>query len=686
MKRHLNNTKHKFYEDQETDINQILNQGTRVQRKVTKDDKDFRCSILAAFMKAGIPVNKIDEMRRDLEYIGKKSLEPSDDLKANHLSSILKAEVKLQCEELREKVISIFFDATPRPGGGTIFNLVARYIFVSDAGKVDVRQRLINVLFLEKSMDVDSMCKEVGASLHQRRLIHQDVKSISVHAEADRNADADADRDACSLNPHLRAIRMIEGQHNLNWFKNLCLSQLANDAGDCAEFVILSQVSSLLHKIFENPDNDIAQIEWQEITATPWKRYSYSDADADTRWYSEFEVMHDVYLKFAHLKPFLHRLIARRTSVAHAYRLYKMLSDDVKSQYIKIELAAFVGCLEPLHRFCREIGGDGQLVFLAGKKVDDLYLHYNGNGGRERELPTLSSVRPLIDQAVQYVQGNPEYAIRLATIVPPRLTLNQIQAANPRPTRQDAIDRVNAIAAFETVGAAMIDAGRRESDLNIKIEVQYATLLEEHRVQVDAAIAQAADNMIQYPPKTIEEWNDHVSKGVKPAIDYFFERMNKEGQGYHQIFQFYRCARIFDPTYAATIEYEDAKALIKGLRQYEPLNDDITISNMIDSFDQFQSKARRIPNPSSDIDFVQWHYDNCHANANGKLKAWFDACAKVALVQPSSGASARVVSLLKQQFRAGKQSYHALSDTMLLSLYLAYNERNVKEVIDIMHI
>ena len=101
---------------------------------------------------------------------------------------------------------------------------------------------------------------------------------------------------------------------------NLCLSHLANNAGECANFIILSQVWSLVQKIFKNSDN--AKKEWESMTGlgtAAWKTYS------ETRWYSKFEVLQDIYIKFAYLDPFLVRLIATKTSVANANRLIKRL-------------------------------------------------------------------------------------------------------------------------------------------------------------------------------------------------------------------------------------------------------------------------------------------------------------------------------------------------------------------------
>ena len=50
----------------------------------------------------------------------------------------------------------------------------------------------------------------------------------------------------------------------------------------------------------------------------------------------------------------------------------------------------------------------------------------------------------------------------------------------------------------------------------------------------------------------------------------------------------------------------DVKQLIKGLRDYGPLDDDITILKLIDSFfNCFQLKVERIQNTSSNFDILQ---------------------------------------------------------------------------------
>ena len=89
------------------------------------------------------------------------------------------------------------------------------------------------------------------------------------------------------------------------------------------------------------------------------------------------------------------------------------------------------------------------------------------------------------------MQGNEEYARPPANISPP-LTFHQIRAANQRPARrQAAINGVNA-----AVGALMTDVQRQNRDRHAAVE--YGRMLEAHQAQVDAAIAQAADDMTRW--------------------------------------------------------------------------------------------------------------------------------------------------------------------------------------------
>ena len=59
--------------------------------RIAKEDKAFRSSMLFSFLKAGVPIKKIIDMKSDLEHVAKRSLERVSDLKANYLTAILNA-------------------------------------------------------------------------------------------------------------------------------------------------------------------------------------------------------------------------------------------------------------------------------------------------------------------------------------------------------------------------------------------------------------------------------------------------------------------------------------------------------------------------------------------------------------------------------------------------------------------
>ena len=145
-----------------------------------------------------------------------------------------------------------------------------------------------------------------------------------------------------------------------------------------------------------------------------------------------------------------------------------------------------------------------------------------------------------------------------------------------------------------------------------------------------------------------------------------FERLDPGGER-HKMANFYRCARSFDPNYARTLDYEDASLLIKGLRAYKPLDDDDNILMLLETFDRFKHRASNVSNVSSEVNVLQWHYDFCHADEldeNDNLKTWYYACELVALVQPSSGASKKAFSLLKQLW--GDQQTSSFSDAIIV--------------------
>jgi hypothetical protein len=298
--------------------------GTR-QTSVSIEDYQFRSRVLRMCLGAKIPVNALGKIRTTLEDMTKLSLKGRTSILANHLQPIIAGGLELQIEELKGKKVSLCFDGTPRLGD--VFAMVARYVEVRD-GKAKSRQRLIHLAFAKKSMNGPNVCAEVSSALRGKRLFHADVVAASV--------------DGCSVN--IAAHAAIEKDYDIVWMLCLCLSHSTNNGGDEASFVILHQFWTLIQKCFSQSDN--AKIIWEKHTKQPWKTYS------TTRWFSKYEVFEFLSALFSSLEAVIFKLIASKVSPMSASKLLELINHDIKSWYLKIELAAFVEVLLPFRNFC----------------------------------------------------------------------------------------------------------------------------------------------------------------------------------------------------------------------------------------------------------------------------------------------------------------------------------------------
>ena len=169
--------------------------------------------------------------------------------------------------------------------------------------------------------------------------------------------------------------------------------------------------------------------------------------------------------------------------------------------------------------------------------------------------------------------------------------------------------------------------------------------------------------------------------------------------------EFFRGAQVFDPFFAASVDYNVGLTLIEKMRGYHILNqgEDTIIDKLKRGWRAYRENARRVVKAfdySKDkAAILSWQYQlflrleeentvdlrrgecrycncrsrNCRCNSN--LRVWWEAAQLAALVMPSSGAAERVFSLLNNLFT--EQRSTTLSDAIFLSLYLASNKRKL---------
>jgi hypothetical protein len=671
--RHITSKGHKEYVDrvkltQRLEVTLTSDQlDTPIQRRSTvhRGDEIVRKKLLFAFLKSGVPLAKMDSMRKCLEDITLHSIGPSKELKSDYISMIQDAEEALQATEIVDgTLVSLVFDATPRQGDA--FNVIARFVHKTESGKVHVAQRLIHFAFLEKSMDANHVCAELSKALNKRRIRYGEVVAIVP--------------DGCSVN--IKAHKMIQQRQDVEWLLLLCLSHMANNAGKQTDFVLIEQFWKLLQKVFSKSEN--AKSIFEKVMDERWRSYS------ETRWYSKYEVLASLYGKWSSLPALFRRLITDDAAVTNSGKLLDMLEDRSISKMLAIELAAYIDALEPIVKFCYNLEGDGQLVFEAGQIIDNMYSIYPN-----RNLPNMPSVNRLVEDAVAFVASNEEYQRPPNEPRPQRRMLAEVQRGVPRPRRTAAIEGVRqATFAGETPAA-------RDARL-VREARETAEAEERYLLALDAAIEEEARLQAEFLPQTIQEWNSHIENGIKPVIEYLFERMDEGGER-HDAVTVYRSASLFNPIYASTVDFEAAHILIEKLRLVPALNKDEIIQDMKSTFVLYKSEAVKIvqkpgsilqwhfnmfnnlePNRITDVQAGKCRYCKCGLSNHDmscscfkKLKSWWVACEVLSLLQTSSASSERVFSLLKNYW--GDQQTRALGDIISLSLALQFNKRTIDQ-------
>ena len=163
IKYHIDSNKHKQSKEREAkrkvsdktlaDHLQVYERETNPRGEtLSESHKLYRIKVVTAFLKSGIPLQKIDGLREVLEAggyrltnaRGMRDLVPF--VRTNEGNKIK--------EELSEKYVSVFFDGTTRLGEA--FAIVLRFI---SEGKIV--QRLIKLQMLAKPMNADELAREV---------------------------------------------------------------------------------------------------------------------------------------------------------------------------------------------------------------------------------------------------------------------------------------------------------------------------------------------------------------------------------------------------------------------------------------------------------------------------------------------------------------------------------------------
>ena len=348
----------------------------------------FRVKVVSEFLKAGIPLVKIDKLR-DLLESGGYSLASSTHLR-QLIPFILNEEIDSLREQLSGKCLSIIFDGTTHVAEA--FVVVVRYL---DSEWV-ISQKVAQLLLLSKSL-----CgKEVARLL---------VDVLSTKLGVPTSNIVAAMRDRASVNSvAMRTVRVLYNRV----FDVGCLSHTLDHVGEKMNTPFVDDfIKSWIGMFSRSPKTRLA---WTALTGLPSPSYSA------TRWWSWFEVLDRAFKAFGDVCPFLKD---PTLPPATSEKIRALLDDVHKCRKLKIELAMVVDAMTPFVRATYHLEGDGPLILTAYREISTLHSavtnqHYPnvaaiakkesaGNTCNEQQL--LRYAKNCVKPAYEYFQEKFDY-------------------------------------------------------------------------------------------------------------------------------------------------------------------------------------------------------------------------------------------------------------------------------------
>jgi len=343
----------------------------------------YRVKVLTTFLKAGVPINKIDDFRDLLEENAGRlaGRRPMSDL----IPFVLEEERRQIKEEIAGLPVAVIFDGTSRLGEALA--IILRFI---DRSTLTIHQRLVRVQILAKSMAGEEVARELLSVLSTEYGIASSNLLAAMHDRASVNTAA------------VRTLKVL--------YPNLldigCYSHTIDHVGDNFDTPILHEFGILWVSLFSHSPH--ARLLWR--TRTGHSMCSYNK----TRWWSRWEAYKQLLTSFGDVTPFLEQ----ETTLAPTtrQRLLSITQDTQKNQKLQLELAAVIDAGNPFVRATYKLEGDGALVFGCFDVLSSLAAsmqtgHYPNLTAVSAQLSAgnLSLVQQFLQYGRSYVQPGLDY-------------------------------------------------------------------------------------------------------------------------------------------------------------------------------------------------------------------------------------------------------------------------------------
>ena len=269
----------------------------------------YRFDLVENCLAAGVPLAKVDSPRSFLEKYGHRITSHS------HLSEMIPAVLAKEKETLKSELsgansFSVIFDGSTRLGEALA--IIVRYI----DGNWNLEQRLVSFQTLAKSLKNDELAK----CLLECLAINYSIKPTGLLA---------AMKDGAAVNEAtIRQIQFYFPQA----FSVTCFSHTIDNVGKHFEFRGLDKFIMYWTAMFSN--SPAVRLAWKDRTGKAMRSHS------KTRWWSQFEIMKQVFEYYGDVEPFLRE----NDHLAPATRghLLELFNNQNDATDLKLELAALI--------------------------------------------------------------------------------------------------------------------------------------------------------------------------------------------------------------------------------------------------------------------------------------------------------------------------------------------------------
>lgn len=318
--------------------------GSGLSQAVPEDVIVRRANVVEAFLKAGIPLSKVDYLRPLLEA-GYGRLTYS-----THMAQLIPFLLSKEVDELRKEIsgaahVAVVFDGSSRLGEALA--VILRYV---DAD-FRIHQRLVCFHVLAKNLAGLELSRELIAVLStQFQLSPETVLAVV--------------RDSAAVNGV--AVRSMQELLYPNAIDVKCVSHSLDNVGKRFEVPLVDEFAQWWVSLFSH--SPAARLAWKQRTGKAPKTYSA------TRWWSRWEVLQEVLQCFGDVQPFLEELSCSPSARQH---LLDILTDNHQAvpnsnEVFRMELAAAIDGGRPFVMTTYTLEGDGPLVLTVYDRLQEI--------------------------------------------------------------------------------------------------------------------------------------------------------------------------------------------------------------------------------------------------------------------------------------------------------------------------